>query len=69
MKNYLTISPEGRLAILPRAIPIIDPFEKKFGGEKAIIFVNHICFKRFRAAICPKESSDTIYLDIYFKSG
>lgn len=54
MKNFLTISPEGKLHIMPRAKPVIDPFERKFGGEKVIVFVNHIYFKKFRVAICPK---------------
>jgi hypothetical protein len=29
--------------------------------------VNHLYFRKFRVAICPLDSSETIYLDIDFK--
>jgi hypothetical protein len=65
--NFVQITQEGDLMIYPRAKSIIAPFLFKFCGEKSLIFVNHVRFRRFRVAICPMNSCETMYLELDFK--
>lgn len=60
--GFLMASEEGELQILPRARPVVDPFELRFCGERSFVFINHVRFRRFRVAICPTNSCDTMYL-------
>lgn len=66
--NYLEVSNEGELAVLPRAKSLIDVFEIRFCGELSLIFVNHVGFRKFRLGICPSSTSDSMYLEVDFRS-
>jgi hypothetical protein len=60
--GFLMATNDGELKILPRARPIMPPFELRFCGERSFVFVNHIRFRKFRVAICPSNSCETMYL-------
>ena len=66
--HFIEVNVSGQVSIMPRSLTVIQPFERKFCGEKSLIFVNHLYFSKFRIAICPKDTADTIYLDVDFKN-
>jgi hypothetical protein len=59
---FLEATAEGDIRIMPRAKPLIPPFQYTFCGEQSLVLVNHVRFRRFRVAICPIDSCETLYL-------